>query len=437
MKHNIKNEKIKQLKNNGSFCAAPWIHLHSRPDGNVQPCCIWDYGVYREDPKRFGNIDESESVTDILNNNSFKELRLKMMTGEKDRGCDRCYDREKTSIEIKDSSMRKWFNDFFIDESEWEEYINSTNDDGSIEDVKIRYLDIRFGNICNLKCRMCGHGLSSSWYEEEIKVYGFTRTPQKFIHSDCFDKIEEYLPYVKEIYFAGGEPVLYPEHLKILDRLIEIGNINCSIKYNTNLTTLKYKGRNLVDVWKNFPNVYIGASIDGMEDTVEYIRTNLVWEDFKNNFNEIKEKAPHVTITPSPTIGILNVEKFPEFDKYCIENNWLEYPNSSMNYIMTPEFMNLYFMPTEYKQHLIEVYQDYIAWILNNPDIDDAYINRPSEVLNRIEMSLDIDSQKIDNNMKSLLKRLNTYDITGNLDWKKSLPHIEDVLKKYFGVNKL
>lgn len=424
-------EKIEALKNNPSFCSAPWVHIHSLPDGTLQPCCLWDYSVYKASKEKFGNINEN-SVQEILLNDSFNELRKKFLLGETVDGCSRCYDREKTQAE-QNSSMRNFFNNFFIDSDEIEEYILNTNDDGSLNELNIKYLDIRFGNICNLKCRMCGHGLSSSWYEEELEILGEQSgrhgPKQKFIHSDCYDKIEQYLPYVKEIYFAGGEPFLYPEHLKMLDKLIEVGNTNCSIKYNSNMTTLKYKGRSFIDVWKNFPNVYIGASIDDMGDVVEYIRTNSSWEILRQNYEEILNKCPHVRINVSPTIGILNLETYSKFERFYLSNKWSSYPNW-YNYVMWPQNQNIYYLPEWYKKKIILIYKDQIEWLKQHDFLD--FVPRVNELITRLEIENNIDDDVINEKIKSLHGLLILYEKTANLDWQNSLPHIKSFLDEHY-----
>ncbi len=410
-----------------NFCAAPWIHLHVLPDGITQPCCIWDYSVHYDNPNRFANINDYDTVHNLLNSNGFKELRKTFaFTDNMEAGCTRCYDRERNN----GPSMRNWFNTTFVNDATIKS-IETTTDTGEISDPTVQYLDIRFGNICNLKCRMCGHGLSSSWYEESNKIAelkGWHTAKEKFIHVDCYDKIEPLLGNITEIYFAGGEPTLYPEHLMILDKLIEIGNTDLSIKYNSNLTTLKYKGRYFIDVWKHFKNVNIGASIDGMSDTVEYIRTNSKWSEIVENFNSIKREAPHVRIAPSPTIGVLNIEDFHEFEKFAIENGWYENMMFTLNYVMIPMEMNIYVLPIWYKEKLIKIYQDHIEW-LNNRNVSDQ-TDKIYELIDRLKVN-DYSEEEIDKYMNKLEQQLDMFDITGNLNWRKKIPLVYNMLEEH------
>ncbi len=412
-----------------NFCLAPWIHLHVLPNGSTQPCCMWDnYSAdNKNNPNRFANINNYDNVHDLLNSEGFNDLRKTFaFTDKMELACERCYDREKNN----GPSMRSWFNTTFANDASVKSVENTTAD-GKITDLSVQYLDIRFGNICNLKCRMCGHELSSSWYEEGNKIAElkeWQQSKEKFVHVDCYDKIEPLLGDVTEIYFAGGEPTLYPEHLMILDKLIELGNTDLSIKYNSNLTTLKYKGRNFIDVWKHFKNVNIGASIDGMNDTVEYIRTNLKWSDIVENFNTIKRDAPHVCIAPSPTIGVLNIEDFHEFEKYAIKNGWYDNMMFTLNYVMVPLVMNIYVLPIWYKEKIIKIYQDHIIWLENENVTGQS--EKIQELISRLEVNNYTDDE-IDNHMIKLEQRLDMFDITGNLNWRKQIPLVYNMLEEH------
>ena len=410
-----------------NFCLAPWIHLHVLPDGSAQPCCLWDHSVNRNSSNSFSDINSHDNVHDLLNSEGFSELRKTFAFTDKMKDeCSRCYDREKNN----GPSLRNWFNTNFANDASIKS-LESTTADGKITDLSVQYLDIRFGNICNLKCRMCGHGLSSSWYEESNKIAElneWSQKKEKFIHVDCYDKIEPFLGDVAEIYFAGGEPTLYPEHLMILDKLIELGNTDLSIKYNSNLTTLKYKGRNFIDVWKHFKNVNIGASIDGMNDTVEYIRTNLKWADIVENFNTIKRDAPHVCIAPSPTIGVLNIEDFHEFEKYAIKHGWYDNMMFTLNYVMVPMVMNIYVLPIWYKEKIIKIYQDHIKWLENENVTGQS--EKIQELISRLEVN-NYNDDEIDNYMIKLEQQLDMFDITGNLNWRKQIPLVYNMLEEH------
>ena len=417
---------------NKSFCTAPWVHLHVLPNGRAMPCCFWDQKEKRD---FYGNINDYNTVDELMNHDNFKSLRNRFLEGKRHPGCSRCYQHEDEGR--PENSMRYWVNETFDSPASLASVAN-TQEDGTI-DPNVVYLDIRFGNICNLKCRMCGYELSSTWHEELIKLQDHNNMPKtkpeyqgnkpKFIHTDCYDKIEPLLAHVEEIYFAGGEPFLYPEHTKMLDKLIEIGNTNCRIKYNSNLSSLKYKGRDLIDIWKKFEYVSIGASIDAMGDTVEYIRTNLKWDKFKENFERVKTEAPEIFLFPAPTIGLLNMEVFPEFQRFYVDAGWaVNYPFVP-NFVSWPEWQHPAAVPDWYKERVIKKYEEQITWLENHPLGKNQILGCQNIISYLRQDRFDEERQRY--LIDQLWKRLWVFNETGNLNWIESLPHIWQFLSEY------
>lgn len=417
----MKNDKFEELLKNKSFCLAPWVHTHILPDGQTYPCCFWDFSQAHVD---FGNINQSKTISSLMNGDMFKQVRLDFLNGNKVGGCNKCYKHEE--INQNYGSMRSWFNKTYADDSVIDSVLN-TNQDGGVDDLQIRYLDIRFGNICNLKCRMCGQGLSSTWYEEEkaaTEKYNKTYTKEKFIHTDCLDEVMKYLPYIDEIYFAGGEPFLYPEHLPILYKLIELGKTDIRIKYNSNLTTLKYKGTYIPDVLDKFSKVSIGASIDSKDTYGEFIRTGLKWNVFEKNFNTILNNHPKINLFPSPTIGILNIESFIDFNKYCVNSKWIRGVPFIPNFIAWPEIMNPSILPDWYKEKVKNMYTDHIEWLNNHKNpVAKTQVDGMYNIINFMYS----DSVSPDRRNRLLIKlweRLWEFNENAGLDWTNQLPSI-------------
>lgn len=425
------NKKIDELRQTNIFCSAPWSHLHVLPEGDVLPCCMWDYSVY-EDGGRFGNINDYDDITDLFNNTRFRELRQSFLSNEPAVGCHRCYHQEKFN---RYSSFRSFMNSDKILTEDVFRTIESTNNDGSIDDITVTYLDVRFGNICNLKCRMCGHHLSSTWYDELVKeaeLNGSQPPDQKFVHVDCYDKIEPFLETVTEIYFAGGEPTLYPEHLQILDRLVEIGNTDLHIRYNTNMSSLKYKGRDFIDVWQKFNHVSIGASIDDQGDIVRYIRTGLDWTKACKNMNRLLHEAPHVRTVITPTIGILNLETFPAFHQFAIENGWCSADRYTLGYVDWPQYMNIRNLPLWYQQEMIEIYTEHRDWVKENAA--KYHVKDPDHIVAVIDeliarLQIPCKEQTVREAIKTLHARLTVWKQTAGLNWHQDLPHIKRLIE--------
>lgn len=318
------NYDPKTITDNGSFCVLPWIHLHSWPNGIVVPCCISNFKY------SLGNLNKN-TIAEIVNSDKSKEIRLKMLDGEKVSSCENCYNVEK----YKGFSWRNEFNKHF--EEKIPGIINGTQDDGTI-DPKLLYVDFRFSNFCNLGCRTCGGDLSSSIastpgrelpekqltaYKEtglinQSNVISFTNTKPTFINDD----LKQYLVDTECFYFAGGEPLIQKEHFEILSYLYEQKWFDKELRYSSNLSTLKYKNHNLLDYWKEFDKVRFIGSIDHYGDKLEYIRQNVdsnrVFENMETLFQY------HFLVCINTVVSIYNIYDLYDFYAFLDEKGYIE-----------------------------------------------------------------------------------------------------------------
>jgi len=184
--------------------------------------------------------------------------------------------------------------------------------------VGLQFVDIRNTNLCNLKCVYCGPHFSSKWAEELDKLAVVQ-------HQDIIDYknilITDSLHWM---YFTGGEPLINGEHWVLLNELIDSGkSADISLMYNTNLTTIKYKDTNIIDIWKKFKNVTIQCSIDAVGVPLEYIRSGARWEKIKLNLEQLIafSKKSNININLSPVLSILNIWFIDELYKYALLNN--------------------------------------------------------------------------------------------------------------------
>jgi len=285
---------------NKSICLAPWLSIHTWPDGSTFPCCVWD----SDDP--IGNINDTD-LTTIWNNSRLRDVRVKMLNGEKVKSCERCHKLEELEPYSYRLKINKDFNDSF-------DIIEKTDKNGNVEEMKIKLWDFRLSNFCNLKCRSCGISLSSSWYGDLIELKPMLKGKIKALISvndkvSFMDMIENQYDHVEEIYFAGGEPLITPEHYTILDKLIERGNTNIRLRYSTNLTNLVYKGKHIFDYWKHFPNLEVLISLDGVKKQGEYIRKGLNYSELKQNVYALRDSGLTFTkVGFMVTYGVLNYE---------------------------------------------------------------------------------------------------------------------------------
>ena len=291
---------------------APWMSLHAWPDGKTFPCCLWDI------KKPLGSINNN-SLLELWNSDTMKESRLKMLKGEKIDACSRCYHLEKNNF----SSYRQDLNERHSDKIH---YIDLTNDDGSLDEINIHLWDFRLSNYCNFKCRSCGFGLSSSWYSDNKELASNERL--KEIGSDYYNNVDKdrtsslisvndkvsflellqpHYDCVDEIYFAGGEPLLMPEHYEILDNVLEKKRTDITLRYSTNFSRLTFKGKHIFDYWKHFANLQLWVSVDGVGKIGEYVRKGFNDKKFADNIKEYRNsdiKPPHNGYMI--TYGVLN-----------------------------------------------------------------------------------------------------------------------------------
>lgn len=308
----------------------PWIHFHVGDDGIAKACCVANIP--------FGNINTQE-VKDIWNSEPIQLLRTKFKAGQLDKRCANCYQLEASGATSIRQETHENYKDVKID----------------YESPTPIYFDIRFSNVCNLKCRSCWHGASSAWFEDAKKLN--THKGQKAIIKNILDfddfisKSAPHLLHAQEFYFAGGEPLVMEEHYRLLHWLIENKVTQIKLRYNTNFTILKYKGISILDLWKQFENVQIMASIDAHQENAAYIRTNSNWTDLVRNFKAVK-KLKHIQFQIAPTLSVLNVELLPDLIENCMAEGMIGEEDIYINILERPIYYNIQIMPLALKQRI-------------------------------------------------------------------------------------
>jgi radical SAM protein with 4Fe4S-binding SPASM domain len=257
------------LTESKSFCMLPLTHLHGWPDGRAYPCCL----AKAEHP--VGNLKE-QTMLEVWNADAMKSMRKNMLADNPCKECGDCYEQESLGF----TSMRNNSNKNFahlIDE------IDLTDINGTHPDMKFRHWDVRFSNVCNLKCRSCGSTFSSRWYDDDVKLLENVSYPRVRYagrtSTDIWEQMQPHIPFLEQIYFAGGEPLIMEEHNRILNTLIDNGNTQVRLIYNTNLTELKFKKENVLGLWKHFPQICVAASLDDMGNRAEVIRSGTNWNE--------------------------------------------------------------------------------------------------------------------------------------------------------------
>lgn len=343
-------EYQKSINQTDSFCVLPWIHLYIGTDGNILPCCLADHRY------PMGNI-ELQSIDDIMLSSRYNTLRKDLLSGKRRKECQRCYEKEDLGLPSERIDHNRRWGD-----------VKSTDlrDDGSIVEFRPRYLDIRLSNLCNLKCRMCSGYFSSAIAQEEVELFGNTSTTKSTLRSQArksnLTKVLDHVSSIEKIYFAGGEPLLATEHYEILDALIRCGNTNLEITYNTNFTTLKYRDRDVLDLWKHFKNVTVGASLDAEHEVAEYVRHGTNWQDIETNLEKLQAQCPQVNFTVTSTVGMLNASSLIDLQRRWHESGKLDISKFSMTTMIGPDHLTVCALPENHKKRLDILINDHVIW---------------------------------------------------------------------------
>ena len=326
------------------FCLLPWTTLHIRTDGSSRPCCLWS-------GPSLGNA-HSSSIDDLWNSPNMKALRLDMMRGRPRAGCWRCYKDERTGFR----SNRQAVN-VSLDRHRGRERL--TAPDGTLPRHPVPLLDIRFSNVCNLRCRTCDKSQSSSWMAD-AQALGLPVEGGPILKPyDDWDAFWRQLQPVlqeglEEISFVGGEPLIMEEHYRILDFLIARGLTDVRLTYNTNFSTLRFQGRDVIDLWSRFHDVRVLASLDGSGRRGEYLRKGLNWEAVVANRKEMLHRCPDVAFSIFATLSIFNALHLPDFHREWVEKGYILHDAFVLTTLVTPEMYRMQVLPPTLKERVLE-----------------------------------------------------------------------------------
>ena len=322
-----------------TLCMAPWTHTYLSPQTERRLCC-----ASREPAQNFQQYIDTKSGTgryipitlnEHWNGEHMRSVRLRMMRGEILPECEVCNDKL-----LNTSVYRSYFNQLFG--HKYNEAMEKTGPDGST-DMKPVSWDYRFSNLCNFKCRMCGDMLSSAWESEQRQhnMINWHDPKNNWMQPEVKKQIEQFQDTqieaefsqaveehrVEEVYWVGGEPLMYEQHWRYMQRIIELGDgPNVYARYNTNLSRINYKGVNLYsDILSRLRDWQICASIDGTGSIGEYIRTGLDYNKWLENFRQGTKIASHrrqmridFTLTLPGMFEVINIQRLAEEEKVDI-----------------------------------------------------------------------------------------------------------------------
>ena len=357
------------LENSQHFCMMPWVHMHFWPNGNALPCCVSDSRIL------LGNTNQ-HSLEDIWNGAEMRALRLRMLADQPSPACTRCYELQDAGV----YTLRKHSNTTFANHAQ---KLRRTGADGTVPDINMAYLDVRFSNICNLRCRTCCHDLSSGWYDDWKSMHPEYDQPRMLNinrSGDFWTQLEPYLNQAEEVYFAGGESLMTAEHYRILDHWIASGHTDVRIRYTTNFTVLDYKNRDLFELWRNFSDVSVRASLDARGSRGEYLRKNLIWSDVVSNRQRMLDQVPNVEFGITPTVSLMNVLHLPDFHRDWVEQGLLSANNLRLNILDKPEHSSVKVLTAELKDQVRSRIEDHLSW-LSSQTVDSEQIESWQSVI--------------------------------------------------------
>ena len=402
-------------KDNKAFCILPFVHTHLNTEGDVFPCCI---GWTGERETRIGFLKDN-TLEEIFNADVMKQLRLDFANGiRRPDFCTACYQREDNGF----VSGRHGSNLDYLDVED--EIVAKMEPDGYLE-PNIKSWDIRFSNLCNLKCRSCGSVYSTTWAQEEEKFEGYSDYKKlQSIPDGVPDPLENQYHNVDKIYFAGGEPLIMPEHFRALQKIIDTGRAGkVKLLYNTNMTKLNYNKHNLIEFWKHFKVVVIGASIDAMGERAEYIRNGVKWSVIENNFKELSESVKvykNINIHISPTVSIMNVHSLPDLHKYFVEKGYVEDTTAIvLNMLLNPAHYEIRNLPRKLKDEVKQKIKDHCIWLKEQ--------NTRLDVIESFESILSyIENEAKDADVARFVSETNKIDKRRNQSFEKTFPEYSD-----------
>lgn len=347
--------KIANEYKDKSFCVLPWIHLATHPIGTVTPCCITDMtdGISTAAKEDFDDQHlflSKDSLDSIANSKKFRNLRKQMLDGEYPSICQKCYKYEQGNSFSKryESNIKfeKHINDCF----------KNTNPDGSLKKVDYKYIELRLGTVCNLKCATCNPFSSNRW-NQDIKSFEGTEFEKDYFKLDIktewyrdlqfYDQLYEKSSELEEIWINGGEPTLIREHGYFLQKFITDGRSkDIDLHYSLNCTQFP---DSFIELWKNFKNVRIHLSIDDLESRNYYIRYPSDWNQIMDSFNKILKYRDIFNLEVCQTVSALNVYNIDNFKKFVSDNNLI----IAHNYVHYPAHHHVSLIPDEMKRDIL------------------------------------------------------------------------------------
>jgi MoaA/NifB/PqqE/SkfB family radical SAM enzyme len=301
------------------FCVLPWVSLETSPIGTVRPCCLADDELVDNAGDKFNLA--TASFSGIQNSNSMQKLRQEFINGQQPQTCRKCWKEERAGRTSKRMHTLDRLKHMLPNES-W-----------TADAKPLMFLDLKLGNICNLKCRICGSWSSSTFATEELANLAPDENKKSNHHyqmlrqgawprenQQFWNEIATVSDQIQYIEFTGGEPFMIQEHFDMLQGLVDRGLAHkIEIHYNTNGTQWPEHAE---QIWQHFKIVEIAFSIDDVGKRFEYQRSNAVWTEVVENiarFKDLRSRNCNIRLQICCTINVFNVYYLEEVANWIIQ----------------------------------------------------------------------------------------------------------------------
>ena len=300
------------------FCVLPWVSLEASPIGTVRPCCLADDELTDDSGHKFNLATATFDA--IQRSSAMQSLREEFLAGQQPKTCRRCWNEEgagRTSKRMHTLDRLK----HMISDDVW-----------ALDAKPLMFLDLKLGNICNLKCRICGSWSSSTFATEELQALPKDQRKQSFHYEmlragawprtspGFWAELARNIDAIRYLEFTGGEPFMIQEHFDLLQRLVKAGVArNIEIHYNTNAT--QWPGEAAAKIWSYFKHVEIAFSIDDVGARFEYQRSGARWSDALATIEQarsLRRRQRNISLQVCSTVNIFNVFYLEELA------NWID-----------------------------------------------------------------------------------------------------------------
>jgi len=392
-----------ESKSSCTFCVLPWIHLATRPNGDMRLCCTanasgaggdHEVGLVKMENGRPVNFAHTTPM-EAFNSDYMRSVRTTMLRGEIPASCKGCFEEESQGVVSKRIwETATWMNDDGVD---IEELIAQTEEDGTVPE-KLQYLDLRLGHTCNIKCVMCSPHDSSKWVADWQKLIPVLQDEdvKRQMHWDkkefnnkwyekgkFWDELYAQVPNLKQVYFAGGEPLMIAEHKKFLEEIVRQGyEKNILLRYNSNGILVDEE---LIKLWSKFKKVKFAISIDSYNERDEYIRFPTKFADVERTLRLLDNTPDNIHISIATAVQVFNIKTIPDFIKWkvnskfkkvnvgLIDGNVMGGGLINAHLVHIPTFLNITMLPAEDKLEVHHRFAKLKQWLWENYTQDDDF----------------------------------------------------------------